>query len=130
MSWIDFPLRLTRSALIAICLAASGAVAAAQDSKEVTVTAPEVSRERVGRSNIGAPIDLITVQHAVSYADLDLSKTADAAKLDERIRTAAQHACRELQTIARFESRDPACVRRAIDRAMVQANAAIAAASR
>jgi UrcA family protein len=116
--------RLPRSALVAMAMAfMAGPVALAEEAKEVAVSAPEVSRERVGRATGGtrAPIDLITVTHRVSYADLDLSKQADYATLRSRIETAARSACAQMRQLARNERADRRCVQNAIDQAMEQA---------
>lgn len=128
MSTTVFPHRWARSALVAIGLALSTSAIAADTVHELTVTAPEVTRERVGRSTIGAPIDLVAVTHRVDYSDLDLSRTADAAKLQERVRASADHACAELRKIVRFDHVDRRCERQVAQRAMEQVNAAIAAA--
>lgn len=61
----------------------------------ITVTAPR----RVGRSSTtGAPIEEVSAQRVVSYNDLDLRSASGAAELDKRISTAANEACRELET--------------------------------
>jgi UrcA family protein len=118
-----------KSALVAMALAfVAGPIALAEQAKEVTVSAPEVTRERVGRAGATrAPIDLITVTHRVSYADLDLTKAADDATLRSRIEEAARSACSQMRQLVRNERADPRCVQNAIDRGMEQVRAAIAA---
>jgi UrcA family protein len=118
------------SALFVIGVAASGAAIAADEIHELTVTAPEVSRQKVGRASNGAPVDLIAVTHRVNYDDLDLSKSADAAKLEARIKVSAERACAELKKLVRFEEVDPKCVQQATEKAMAQETAAIASARR
>jgi UrcA family protein len=114
--------------LVAIGLALCTAAAAA-DIPEITVTAPEVTRQPAGRSGTGAPVDLITVTHRVGYTDLDLSKSADAAKLEARVRASARSACDQLRKLVPFEDVDPKCAEQATKKAMAQETAAISAAS-
>jgi UrcA family protein len=129
MSRTDPVRRLASSTLVAIGLAiATGAVAAAQDIQEGTVSAPEVSSQRVGRDTIGAPIDIITVVSRVSREDLDLSKTADAAELKARVNAAAQAVCTALRRTVPFEGIDyVTCIKAA--RRSAKAHGAVIVAS-
>ncbi|HUO91538.1 MAG TPA: UrcA family protein [Rhizomicrobium sp.] len=98
---------------------------------EVTVTAPrEVTRTRVGRSNIGAPIEDVAVTERVNIQDLDLKKTADVDELNRRVREAAADSCSELDRLfplvpSSQTRRD--CIRRAMRGANAQIEAAVAA---
>ena len=123
--------RAAASALFAVGIAACGAAIAADEMHELTVNAAEVSRQKVGRNTSnGAPIDLITVTHRINYDDLDLSKTADVAKLEARIKASATNACAELKKIVPFEDMDPKCVQKATEQAMARERAAVAGAGR
>lgn len=130
MSRTDLRRLLAAPAVAALAMTFTTIAAAAEEAREVIVAAPEVSRQKVGRASNGAPVELITVQNRVSYADLNLAKTADAAQLEARIKTAATHACAELQKLVPFETPDPKCAQKAAAKAMQQESAAIAAASR
>lgn len=58
----------------------------------VTVTAPR----HLGRSAIGAPIDLVSASRTVRYDDLDLDTGYGAHVLKARIERAARDACDQL----------------------------------
>jgi UrcA family protein len=122
-------------ALVAAALAmASGAAVAQQtpSSMEIVVEAPRVERT-AERGSSGAPIDIISVTHRVSYKDIDISTSSGAKVLETRIDTAAKAACKEIDTLYPLRTpapNSPPCEKTAFDRAMVQARAAIAAAEK
>lgn len=121
--------------LAAIALAIAGLAvesipAFAQPTEVVSVVAPRVVRQTIGRSTIGAPIEMATISRSVSYADLDLSKPADAATFETRIKDTATSLCAELDRIYLNETRDPKCVQKASDEAMTRAEQLIAAAKK
>jgi len=67
------------------------------------------------------------------YANIDISTSSGAQVLKQRIADAAKAACKEID--AAYPNRqpitgDPPCEKSATDSAMVQANAAIAAAEK
>jgi UrcA family protein len=104
-------------------------VCVADDLAQVTVTASRPSTKTVGQSPRGASIEEITLQRHVSYADLDLGTQRGARMLEARVKDAARASCKEL------ELRDPItapdskqCVGRAVESAMSQVRAAVAAA--
>ena len=71
-----------------------------EGSEEITVTAPRlVQRKIVGRSMIGAPIEVISLSRKVSYADLDLTTPEGWAELRKRISDTARAACKQLDTM-------------------------------
>lgn len=94
---------------------------------EITVYAP---REVVGRSpTTGAPIERVTVSRVVSVRDLDLRTEWGVDELTRRVREAAVSACREIEANEPFVlDDDRSCYREALDRAMVQVDAAISGA--
>jgi UrcA family protein len=66
----------------------------------ITIVAPYVvHREMVGKSNIGAPIEILSVSRRVSYADLDLTKVSDTAELKKRISDTAKDTCKYLYSM-------------------------------
>lgn len=118
--------------LIGAGLALAGGIAAAQSTTEVVVEAARV-QPTGERGSTGAPIDVISVTHRVSYKDIDIATASGAKVLETRIETAAKAACKEIDTL--YPLRTPApgsppCEKTAVDKAMVQARAAIAAAEK
>jgi UrcA family protein len=91
-----------------------GAAAAPTESQEIVIVAPEVVR-RSGPSGPGRwEVASTTVQ--VNFADLDLAKAEDYAKLRQRIQDAAREACRRIDDAAaawRTYSEPPGCRARA-----------------
>lgn len=85
---------------------------------------PFVTVSRRGDSSL--PVTQYEVQYRVSYADLDLSKTADANTLRERVREAARSACQDIQDVGHFKEPDPGCATRAESQGMAQVDAAVA----
>ncbi|HET7085582.1 MAG TPA: UrcA family protein [Rhizomicrobium sp.] len=87
--------------IVGLGTAGIGPVLAAERSAEeeqVTVAAPYTIRlEKLNRAMAGQmPIERISVESSVSYADLDLSKQNDVDMMRHRIRHAAIENCREL----------------------------------
>jgi UrcA family protein len=103
------------------------------EEQEIIVQSPRVEVARSG-SYVGArPVDVITVSHIVSYSNIDISTSSGAQVLKQRIADAAKAACKEIDVA--YPTRqpvtgEPACEKAATDAAMVQANAAIAAAEK
>jgi hypothetical protein len=75
------------------------AQAATPGQEEVTVDGPYTVRQELTKRALGGEMSetTLSVSQHVSYADLDLSKADDVAKLRERVKTAAADSCRELQ---------------------------------
>ena len=68
-------------------------------SEQVTVTAPYIIRRKVVTPPLSQnrfPVEVVSVDYPVSYADLDLSRTADTATFEKRIGDAAKEACAQL----------------------------------
>src|SRR5664280_3736649 len=64
-------------------------------SEQVTVMAPYTFRRKVVTQPLSQnrlPVEFVSVDYPVSYADLDLSRTADAATFEQRIRDTAKEA--------------------------------------
>jgi UrcA family protein len=95
-------------------MAQPAAAAAPAESEEITVIAPEVVRREGG----GGPgrWEVASTTSQVSFADLDLSKPEDYAKLRQRIQDAAREACLRIEHNApahRTYSEPPGCRARA-----------------
>ena len=116
--------------IAAAMLCAAGAKAQSHTAphtvREVVVEAPEVVHETLGRTSSGGIDELISVAHHVSFSDLDLSKTADAAELQARVKGAATRGCEQLKRLYPLGSHDPDCVKKAVAHAMPQVKAAMA----
>ena len=133
--------RLTYSFVSAalLALAATGLVIktdpaiAQQASKvieEVVVEAPITVRQ-IGRTPIGAKIELIELKRRVSYGDLDLSKHADVIELETRVETISKESCQKLSDMFLLDSATEKrrCIKKAIESTEEQVQAAIVAAS-
>lgn len=126
------PALLIAASAIAFSALAAPAFAQKYDGQyyyddEITVVAPEVYRERTGRSSSGIPIDELTFQRVVETRDLDLRRNADVDELYRRIESTAREACDE---VARASQGAPLttrreCVRDATRDAMAEADALI-----
>ncbi len=102
--------------------------AAAPSLTEVTVEVPRVVKSDPTRP--GTPFDVVLKGH-VSYADLDLSKTADVATLEQRIKDKALAICERIgQDYPAATPSATDCAKLAADQAMVQAKKVIAAAAK
>jgi len=116
----------TVGALVGVTIASESAIA--QPTEEITVSAPRMVQKNVGRSLSGIPIQEISISYQLSYADLDLTKSAGVIELDRRIDTVAKQACSGLDNLHPLSAKDPDCVRNAINSAADQRKHAIAAA--
>jgi UrcA family protein len=86
----------------------------------IIVTAPR----RVGRSAIGAPIELVSSSRAVNIRDIDIMSARGQLELNRRITTAARDACRDLQTRYPIGTPDArTCERNAVDSARAEVDA-------
>jgi UrcA family protein len=106
----------------------------ARPADEVIVIAPRGRHyDSSHRSDIGAPIETVSLSRPVRFDDLDLSTRWGAQRLRERVRYAAQQMCRRLDTEypvnAADEPRDAFgsgnCYRDAVADGMDQADQAI-----
>jgi UrcA family protein len=120
-------------AAAALGLAILGGAAVAQQAaplQEVTVVAERtsVTKEVVGRSTTGAPIEVIQVKERVSFWDLDLATFEGVKTLDARITNAAGQACTKLDRLDPVPNVDAGCAKKVADAAKGQVEAAVAAA--
>jgi len=111
-------------------------VALAQGLPEVKVEATRViaspiSAKTIGRTSSGVPIRDITLSYGVSSEGLDLSTQTGALALENRVKEAAEQACAEIgRQHPDATPSDAACARVAVDKAMVQVHAVVAAAEK
>jgi UrcA family protein len=118
---------LAMGALVSASMATESAWA--QAPEEITVTAPRAIQNTVGRGPTGISIQEISLSYQLSYADLDLTKTAGVSELDRRIKTIAKEACKALNNLNPLNPKDPRCVTNAINGTADQRKHAIAAAT-
>jgi len=101
--------------------------------KIVVIGAPIERTRVVGRSEIGAPIEVIELRRQVSYADLDLKKYADVMKIKSRIQKVAKESCKDLSNMFPLNPSDISevdrCTRKAVAGTKEQVKEAIANAS-
>jgi UrcA family protein len=114
----------TTALVLASSLVPAG-FAAAQTLPEITV---DVMRAvKADPTNVTSPIDVTLTGH-VSYADLDLTKSADVATLEKRINDEANVLC---ERIAKdYPNSTPAtadCAKKAAAKALVKAKNVVAA---
>ena len=128
--------RLTTIAAASVVMVAGvgmTATVAAEQLQEVIVHAGQFSlvyRTIVGSATgTGAPVERVTVDHYVSYADLDLVKNADVLTLNKRVQAAARIGCQQLDKLYSTELPNlQECMRAAISGASQQVQSAISAA--
>jgi UrcA family protein len=103
---------------------------AGRDDGGIVVEAPRALPPPPVRSPYsGAPVVTMTVRISARYADLDLTRPADAARLMSRISFVARDACRYLDRLFPL-SPDPDCTDRAVAGATPAARAVIAASTK
>ena len=116
-------------ALSALFAATAASAGDTQVSGEVTVQADRPTAKVVGRSQIGAPVLLSSVQYRVSYSDLELAIPSNAKVLKTRVRDAARGACGDLGKLDAIPTgRSDECAQKAEEVAAPQVQSAIAAA--
>ena len=112
---------------IAACMAWGSALA--QPLEEIVVEASPIVKESAGDKTAPAPgYYKVMMSSRVSYADLDLAKPADVAKLEWRIKEAATVVCDKLgKAYPDSGPNTKECAKRATDKAMTEAKNIIAA---
>lgn len=128
------------SASCATCLAflagltVQGPTAVAQGSSsldEITVVAPRLVKRTVGRTAVGAKVELISLTRHVVYTDLNLARHADVMTLEQRVNDVAKEACEQLaQMYPLSDPNTPNCVEQALRSAKGQIDEVVAAAEK
>ncbi len=123
-------LRTAGPAILVAGLCLTGSVLA-DELPTITIGAGVTIKSVVGRTSSGLPIEEVTITHRVSYADLDLTKTAGAAELKRRVQETARAACKQLDELYPLEAKNAReCARMAIAKASPQVENAINGAIR
>jgi len=106
--------------------------AGAQEVGEVTVTAPHIVRETVGKSSsTGAPIEVVSLSREVGYSDLDLTTPAGVAAFKARVAETAKAACTQLDNLYPMDRniQDENCIRTATAGGLAQVDLIMATAA-
>lgn len=107
-------------------LSAMAQTAAEPPQVEIVVEAPRtIPREADAPEAGSGTTSILTYRTTVRYADLDLSRPADAARLMVRIDNAARYACRQLDRLYPLDE-DTGCFEKASLGAKTRAQALIA----
>jgi len=110
--------------------------ALAQGVPEVKVQATRVissaiTAKTVGRTSSGVPIKDITLSYGVTAEGLDLSTNTGALAFEQRVRDAAEQACKDIsQQYPDATPSDAACAKAAADQAMVRVHELVSAAEK
>ena len=121
---------LALAAAPALAKQSDAAQQASQSTEQLTVVAPQIMHSELYTAKGGVEgYPVVTLSRRISYADLDLTRPADAKRLDKRIDAAADQICADLAADAMpAKSVSLNCVNNAIRGAMQQVHVAIAAA--
>jgi UrcA family protein len=111
-------------------------VALAQGIPEVKVQATRVissamSAKTVGHTSSGVPIKDITLSYGVSAEGLDLATNSGAAAFEQRVKDAAEQACKEIGR--QYPDATPSaaeCAKVSADKAMGRVHELVAAAEK
>ena len=110
---------ITSAAVLAGSMALQAPVVAQEEQRleEITVVAPRTSREVQDR--VSPPYGKVLIEEGsavVNVADLDLTTEAGMTELENRVRTAADRICNELEEKLPFgQPSTPVCIQRAVD---------------
>jgi len=124
--------------LVAVSAAAAliSGLALAQGVPEVKVQATRVintaiSAKTVGRTSSGVPIKEITLSYGVSAEGLDLSTNTGATAFEQRVKDAAEQACKDIShQYPDATPGDAQCAKTAADAAMPRVHELVAAAEK
>jgi UrcA family protein len=110
--------------------------ALAQGVPEVKVQATRIissamSAKTVGKTSSGVPIQDVTLSYGVNAQGLDLSTNTGAKAFEQRVKDAAEQACKDIgRQYPDSTPSDADCAKAAADQAMVRVNELIAAAEK
>jgi len=123
-----------RLVVVSAAMALIGSAAVAQGVPEVKVVATRVissaiSATTAGRSASGIPIKDISLSFSVSSQGLDLSTSSGALAFEQRVKDAAEQACKEIgYQHPDATPSDAECARAAADQALAKVHELVAAA--
>ncbi|MHB1871307.1 MAG: UrcA family protein [Steroidobacteraceae bacterium] len=106
-----------------------GTAAMADALPTISIQASVVNKKVIEMSGSGIPTEEVTVTRQVSYADLDLRTHAGTQALKERVKKAAELACKQIDELYPLEQGEaPTCIKQSVEMADSQVHEAIAAA--
>jgi UrcA family protein len=109
-------------ALALVLATSASAQSYASPTEEVIVRAPQYGPQR---SEIGAPIENVSLSREVRFDDLDLRTAWGARALRDRVRETAMNLCQQLENQYVTMDDNRPCYRTAYEDAMDQAETAI-----
>jgi UrcA family protein len=106
-----------------------GTAALANELATIKIEASVINKKVIETSDIGIPTEEVTVSRRVGYSDLNLTTHLGTMALRERVKKAAELACKQIDELYPLErSEAPQCIKDAIAAADRQVDEAIAAA--
>ena len=119
--------RVAAGASVAVFMV--GAIAVAQNAKEVNIQAQRVINEKViAHITGGGKIIELTLSYPVNFADLDITSVSGAAELQRRVQDAARAACAEIGSkYPNATPSDAVCAQKAAAKAMIELRKMVAA---
>ena len=114
---------LSMALLIAVSTAGPAIAQTTTELESITVVAPRITYQVKRERGSAIPVQVTVAEKSalVKFADLDLTRTADLYRLEDRVGEAAAKVCEELaQQFPEGEPSTPTCTRRAVDDAMAQ----------
>jgi len=114
---------LISAAGVAAAVVGGNALAQTPENAEVLVESHRTVETSVGKSYTGVPIVDVSMGYTVSSKGLNIGTPAGAREFETRVKDAATAACRELgQRYPDSSTSDTECVKKATDKAIVQAH--------
>ena len=119
--------RVAAGASVAVFMV--GAIAVAQNAKEVNIQAQRVINEKViAHITGGGKIIELTLSYPVNFSDLDITSTSGARELEKRVQEAARAACAEIGSkYPHATPSDAVCAQKAAAKAMSEVLKIVAA---
>ena len=122
---------LISAAGVAAAVVGGNALAQTPENAEVLVESHRTVETSVGKSYTGIPIVDVSIGYTVSSKGLDIGTPAGAREFEARVKEAATAGCKELgQRYPNSSTSDAECVKKAVDKAMVQTHKLEDAASK
>jgi UrcA family protein len=121
-------MRVAISAIASVVFVSGAAIAQSDVAVKAPPNAEKIAVTQVGRTTTGVPVLDVSLSSAVNLEGLDLSSSAGAAELANRINDAALAACKELALrYPDTSTTDAECAEAAAAKAMVKARKLVAA---
>jgi UrcA family protein len=113
---------LISAAGVVAAVVGGNALAQTPENAEVLVESHRAVETTVGKSYTGIPIVDVSMNYTVTSKGLDIGTPAGAREFEARVKDAATAGCKELgQRYPNSSTSDTECVKKAVDKAMVDA---------